>query len=128
SYAALQEHAHDVLVDIEKLLGACPPGVRIAVDAARSATTVATYLACIQQSWSYVPIPDGAPQQRCDAILSSADPVARVTPTDLATGYELTRLGSVGRAGVEDDVMAVLHTSGSTGTPKGVRITSDNLA
>ncbi|MEU8658896.1 AMP-binding protein [Actinoplanes philippinensis] len=129
TYAALREQVSDLVVDLEKLVGPCPPGARIAVDAARSASTVVAYVTCVQQGWVYVPIPDGSPRQRAEAILRSADPVARLTPTQIGAAHRLTMVRAIDDSdGVDDDVVALLHTSGSTGTPKGVTITGRNLA
>ncbi|MED5621725.1 non-ribosomal peptide synthetase/type I polyketide synthase [Ideonella sp. BN130291] len=105
-------------------------GDRVAIAAARSASTIIAILAAVDAGVAYVPLDLAYPAERLAAMLDDAKPRAVLGDADaLATLTGLVGPVATLQApgprgdrlhGAEDDLTYVLFTSGSTGRPKGV--------
>jgi amino acid adenylation domain-containing protein len=122
SYAALEERVARVAAGLQAR--GVSRGARIALGLPRSVDLVVALLAIWRVGASYVPIDQGWPHARREAVLADAALVCALYELDT---YELADTDCAPVAIGLEDVAYTLYTSGSTGTPKGVVVGQGQL-
>jgi len=129
------------------------PGDRVAVQADKSATALALYLAVVRAGGIYLPLNVAYTPAEIEYFLGDAEPVIFVCdpakcdalePVAKAGGAAILTLDPQGKGTLEDaatvasplaetssrggsDIAAILYTSGTTGRSKGAMLSHDNL-
>ncbi|WP_422768911.1 amino acid adenylation domain-containing protein [Plantactinospora sp. WMMC1484] len=127
TYAQLDERATCLA---RHLLGAgARPGTIVAVVMSHSADLAVAAYGVAKTGAAYLPLDASFPTARIEEILSSAHPVAVVTPRLLAEIDAADATAAYARpSGSPADPAYVIYTSGSTGRPKGVVVSQAAIA
>lgn len=106
----------------------------VAVEAPRTATTMAAILGVMKSGAAYLPMDPNWPVERTHQILDEAQPVVTVT-TDSVAALQPSSTDSVAVTDAErraslhpDHPVYTIYTSGTTGVPKGVLVSHRGLA
>ena len=124
----------DLLARAERLAahlrGELPPdGSPLVVLGHKEPEMLVGFLGAVGSGHPYIPLDDGLPAARIEAVVASAGAKLTLTPARIAeicarpTVADVPRLAPPGL----DDPFYIIFTSGSTGQPKGVQITAGCL-
>ena len=125
SYSQLYARMNEV-ADLMRTVGP-RPGDRFIVPSRHTVDVVALYLACIDNGWVYVPLPESTPARRQAEIEEAVRPAGVIHRDPRTSDLSVRRSGAGRVPEASPGLLAILHTSGSTGRPKSVKISRRNL-